>query len=139
MRKPGEAKRGALTVEQAQSKAAKLIAEHGLCLFIVDIEDSRKHIDQLATENSPWLQLEKLTRSANEQLSEYLPENNLAAGQWRTEKGFDFGLGDARWAAINDAEFIAKFVKLQGELTPELRLHYGIAKDGWSEGMELVK
>lgn len=138
MRKNGE-KRGALTIEQAQAKATELIAKHGLCLFIVDIQGSRKYIDQLGASDSPWTQLKLLTEAANEQLSEYMPENNLAVGEWRTEKGFDFGLGDARWAGINDAAFIPKFVKLQEELTPELRLHYGIAKDGWDEGMSLVK
>lgn len=137
MRNKGQKKKGALTPAAAEQKASELIAEHGVCLFIMDIVESTNY----GTGSDP--EVFRLFRSfleeLNETFPEYLPENTLAIGPSRPEQGFQGGLGDAAWAGINDASVIPKIVALKESSYPELHVYYGVAEDGWDEGMILAK
>lgn len=137
MRKKGQAKRGAMTPEAAERKAAELIKEFGICLFIVDIVESTNY----GTGSDPevFRQFRSFLDEASETFHEYLPKNTLAVGPSRVEQGFQGGLGDAAWAGINDSSVIPKIIALKERAYPDLRLYYGVAEDGWAEGMILAK
>lgn len=126
-----------MTPEAAERKAAELIQEFGVCLFIVDIVESTNYGKGMNPE--VFRSFRAFLDEVNERFQEYLPENTLAVGPSRVEQGFQGGLGDAAWAGINDASVIPKIIALKENSYPDLRLYYGIAEDGWGEGMILVK
>ena len=129
-------KRGGLTPAQCVIKATELIAEHGICLFLIDVahmsdEDSDGRTAQLRY-------LVDFTKEATKVFADEFPVNELAVYN-REEKGFQEYLGDASWAGIVDPETITRIVAFKDSNYPALKLHYGVAADGWSEGIELVK
>lgn len=130
-------KKGALTPEACVEKATKLIEELGVCLFIVDgihfTRGNESHGDKVLFES-----LQSFAREASEKFDQYFPVNSLAV-PGREEKGFQGFLGDAAWAAINDASVIPLIIAFKEEHYPKLPLHYGVAADGWSDGVELIK
>lgn len=129
-------KPGSLTVDQCVEKARALIAENGICLFIIDGEHFSSPIAE--EHQSKFQLLFKFIDEINAAFKEDFPENQLAAFG-RTEKGFQFFLGDASWAGITDAEVIRKIARIKDDEYPELELHYGVAADAWSDGIELIK
>lgn len=137
MRNKSQKKKGALTSAVAEQKASEIIAENGACLFIVDIVESTNYGKGMDPE--VFRSFRAFLDEANEKFQEYLPENTLAVGPSRVEQGFQAGLGDAAWAGINDASVIPKIIALKDKSYPDLRLYYGVAEDGWGEGMSLVK
>lgn len=126
-----------MTPEAAERKAAELIQEFGVCLFIVDIVESTNYGKGMDPE--VFRSFRAFLDEASETFHEYLPENTLAVGPSLVEQGFQGGLGDAAWAGINDAAVIPKIIALKERSYPELRLYYGVAEDGWAEGMILAK
>lgn len=137
MRNKGQKKKGALTPAAAEQKASELIAKNGVCLFIMDIVESTNY----GTGGDPevFRLFHSFLEELNKTFPEYLPENTLAIGPSRSEQGFQGGLGDAAWAGINDASVIPKIVALKESAYPELNVYYGVAEDGWDEGMILAK
>lgn len=126
-----------MTPEAAERKAAELIQKFGVCLFIVDIVESTNYGRGMDPE--VFRSFRAFLDEVNEKFQEYLPENTLAVGTSRVEQGFQGGLGDAAWTGINDASVIPKIIALKENSYPDLRLYYGVAEDGWDEGMILVK
>lgn len=129
-------KRGALTAEECFARASELIAEHGICLFLVDIVHST---------SQGWdyhdRQFELLSRyrlRATELFGHAMPENSLA-GSYRVDRGFEGVFGDAAWTAIEDPELVWSLIELKDREFPELQLHYGVAADGYSPGIELLR
>lgn len=137
MRKTGQKKRGALTPERAVSEAERIIAENGVCLFIVDLVGSSKHWNDASYKGFELL--ETFLKEISKEFAEYLPENTLANGSRKTEIGFEGRLGDAGWGGINDAKVIPLIIKFKEEKYPELELHYGVSEDGWGDGMAVAK
>lgn len=135
MRDQNGAKRGALTLEQCFEKASALIAERGICLFIVDLIHSREIPED---DQTPYRQLDAFRTRATELFGDRMPEHELTA-VGRVEKGFTGGFGDAAWGGISDPELVWEIAALKDREFPELQLHYGVAADGWSEGIELVR
>lgn len=135
MRDKNGVKRGALTLEQCVGKATALIAEHGICLLIVDIvhSSSRPFEDQ----QKQYRLLDGLRVRATELFGDHMPEHSPTA-VGRVEQGFTGGFGDAAWAAIDDPSVVMAVAELKDREFPELELHYGVAADGWSDGIELV-
>lgn len=129
-------KRGALTLEQSVERATDLIAEHGQCLFIVDLVHSSKLPEAERLEQ--FALLSNFRARATELFAASMPENTLAVPN-RIEKGFSEGLGDASWAAIDDPSLVEKLMELKDREFPKLKLHYGIAADAWSPGIELIR
>ena len=129
-------KRGALTLQQCLEKATDLIAEHGICLFIVDIVHSstRPREDQ----QIQYQLLDSFRSRATELFWDHMPEHSLATFG-RIERGFTGAFGDAAWGGIDDPSLVLKIAELKDREFPELELHYGVAADGWSEGIELVR
>jgi len=127
---------GALSVEEATNHAREIIAESGVCLFLVDgVNFSKRPSEERAR---LYDQLFKFCQRANELFADVMPVNDLALSG-RFERGFQSGLGDARWAGIDDAAVVKKLVTLKEDEFPGLPLYYGVAKDGWDDGMVLVK
>jgi len=137
MRNEKNKKKGALSVEQCVALADKFIASNGACLFIVDIMNSSRGKTEMNVDL--YVLLHEFADKANEKFSEYFPANNLAVGDFRTEQGFDYFLGDATWVGINSSEVIPKLVELKETEFPDLPLYYGVAEDGWGDGMVLAK
>ncbi len=137
MRKPGEKKKGALTLDECLEKAARLIEENGICMFIVDIKGSTNY----GTESNVdyFKELFRFTKEVSEKYDSLFPVNHLSIGPSRTEKGFEYGLGDARWAGVDSIETIKLIHEYKEKNFPNLPLYYGVAADGWSEGIELIK
>lgn len=127
---------GALDVPACIQRAKELIASEGICLFLIDMVHSTKMTP--LESKARYDDLSMLLDRANIAFSEHMPVNTLATGS-REEQGFSHGLGDARWAGINDSSVISDFVDLKNELFPELSLHYSVAKDGWDDAIRLVR
>lgn len=137
MRKKGQKKKGALTPEAAEQKAANLIQEFGVCLFLLDIVESSNY--GKGGDKDVYESFDRFIAELNSTFAANLPENTLAVGSFRVEKGFVNALGDAALGGIDDSSLIPKIVALKEEKYPNLRLYYGVAQDGWSEGIELIK
>jgi hypothetical protein len=136
MRNKQGKKRGALTVEQCVEKATQLIEEHGVCLFLIDGKKfSSKRVEGTPDPFEAYLEFIK---AVNLTFDGEFPVNQLAV-TGRTEKGFQYGLGDAAWAGITDPATIVRIVEFKEEHYPSVELHYGVAADGWSDGIELIK
>lgn len=129
-------KLGALTLEQCRLKATELIAEHGVCLFIVDLVHSTELSG--ATRDRTYELFAQFQRRANELFIGSMPRNSLASLD-REEQGFTPGLGDAAWTAIDDPALVDSIAELHRKEFPELQLHYGVAADGWSSGIEIIR
>lgn len=136
MRNKDGTKPGALSPEQCFERAAALISEHGICLFIVDLVHSRK-LDS-AEGKEQYALLGDFQRRANELFGDHMPEHSLVA-LGRIERGFAGVLGDSALVGIDDPELIWSIIELKDRDFPALRLHYGVAADGWSPGIELIK
>lgn len=134
MRDKSGKKRGALTPTECVELASELIAEHGICLFIIDVVNSR------ADKNHEGiLKMLDFTKRANELFSDYFPENTLSIGPSRVDKGFVHGIGDAGWVGISDANVIPKILELRDQEFPDLNLHLGVAVDAWDKRFALAK
>lgn len=137
MRKNG-LKLGALTREECISRAQRYISEAGMCLLIMDIVRSRSY-SQGGSQHNPINRLMELAEELNGRFADHLPENSLTVGESRVDQGFQVQLGDAMWGAIDSAAIIPDIFALIDESYADLELHYGVARDGWDEGMALVK
>ena len=135
MRDRNGVKRGALTLEQCFEKASALIAERGICLFIVDLIHSREIPED---DPIPYRQLDEFRTRATELFGDHMPEHSLTAAGG-VERGFTGGFGDAAWVGIDDPAVVMAVAELKDREFPELELHYGVAADGWSDGIELVR
>lgn len=125
-------KRGALTAEECIAKASLILKEHEMCLFIVDGQNfTRGNI-------SLYSVLREFLEEANKTFADEFPLNRLAV-RGRDEKGFQESLGDASWAGVRSVETIRKLIELKESKYPKLPLHYGVAIDAWSPGIELAK
>ncbi len=129
-------KRGALTLEQCVGKATALIAERGVCLLIVDIVHSSSRSPE--DRQKQYLLLDGLRSRATELFWDQMPEHSLALAD-RLERGFTGGFGDAAWGGIADPAVVMELAELKDREFPELELHYGVAADAWSDGIELVR
>lgn len=129
-------KRGELTVELAFERAGELIEAHGACLFIMDVVHSSTRAD--ADRLKQYALLDGLLQRIEESFSSQLPENQLSR-VGRTDRGFIRGMGDAAWGAITDPKLVLEIVGIKEREFPELELHYGVAADAWSEGIELIR
>lgn len=136
MRDSNGHKRGELTVELAFERAGELIEAHGVCLFIMDVVHSSTR--DVADRLKQYALLDGLLQRIEELFGDDLPENQLSRTD-RIDKGFIRGMGDAAWGAIIDPEFVLRIVELKDREFPELELHYGVAADAWSEGIELIR
>lgn len=125
-----------MTQADAVERARELVAEHGVCLFIVDIVDSNIFFSKGNRE--PYQLLQTFAARANELYSDYFPENELSIPD-RVDKGFILGLGDAAWVGINSADVLPKLFELLETEFPELKLHFGVAADAWDEAFRLAK
>ena len=122
------------TIEVCVSKANKYILENGMCLFIFDVQGSKKYIDRQELQT----QLINIIKELNLEFDKYFPENNLATMS-RQEKGFFNLLGDGSWAAINDSEVISMITKYLQDNYPNIQFYFDVARDGYDEAVNLVK
>lgn len=134
MRDKSGKKPGALTPAECVELASELIAEHGICLFIIDVVNSR-----FDTNHEGIFKMLDFTKRANELFSDYFPENTLSIGPSRVDKGFVYGIGDAAWVGISDANMIPKILELRDQEFPDLNLHLGVAIDTWDKRFALAK
>lgn len=137
MRENGR-KMGALTRDECISRAQRYISEAGMCLLIMDIVHSRSY-PQRDSKHNPISRLMELAEELNSRFADHLPENSLTVGESRIDRGFQVQLGDAMWGAIDSAAIIPEIFALIDDRYADLELHYGVARDGWDEGMVLVR
>lgn len=124
-----------LSIEACVKKADELIAAQGVCLFLLDIINSRQHPDRVHMRQ----RLIQLADELNERFVEHLPENNLAHIQ-RHEAGFVYFFGDSTWAGIDNSGVIPPIAEYAQTHYPDIPLRFGVAKDGHDrEGMRTVK
>jgi len=123
-----------MSIEDCVDKAKKYISENGLCLFMFDVQGSKKFEDRQELQT----QLLNLLKELNSKFEKYFPENNLAV-QSRQEKGFFNLLGDGTWAGINDSEVIPMIQEYIQTNYPNISFYYGVARDGYDEAINLIK
>lgn len=124
-----------ISIEACVEKAKPIIERNGSCLLLIDVKNSKQHLDRAELQK----QLESLIQELNVDFDQYFPENNLATPT-RTEKGFPFLFGDGAWTAINDSIVITQIADHLATNYPEIEFHFNVAEDGYdNSGTRTVK
>jgi hypothetical protein len=124
-----------MDLEECMDRATRFIGRNGMCLFLMDIVDSRLYPDQTKL----FRDFDQLLIDLDAEFREYLPQNNLAV-RARADQGFNVFWGDGAGGGINDASAIPRIMEFASENYPEIKLRYAVAEDGYDrEGVKLIK
>lgn len=116
-----------MSIEDCARKAKNLISENGICLLLFDVRNSKRYDGKLLNQR-----LKEMMADLNKNFYAYLPKNNLAV-LIRKERGFQTLAGDSSWAGINFSEAVREIADYQAKHYPEIKLYWGVAKDGFDE------
>lgn len=118
-----------ISIGDCIEKAQVLIDRNGLCLFLVDIKESKNLSVQ--SRQDVYKAFSTVLQEIETQDAAYLPAHQAIAGI-RTDQGF-YRIGDAAIAGINHTQVITDTAESLRLGLPDVAFHYNVAIDGFDD------
>lgn len=121
-------KRKGLSIEQCVERAERILEVSSLCLFQIDLVDSR--MDVMGYEHA---RMQGFIGSVNATFAARLPVYSIARYGVAEQGMAGLVRGDEAYVGVDSPNLIVDIVDFKEIEYPELKLHYGVAVDGWDK------